>query len=75
MAWTPISPVAGGRCGQFLQKLGLEKQSILTATTAHTAVFAAAGHSTAAQAQHFSRVMAAWWLQHASCLEEMRRLH
>ena len=59
VAWTPIGPVAGGRCWQFLQKLGLEKQSILTATTAHTAVFAAAGHSKAAQVLHFSRVMVA----------------
>ena len=57
VAWTPIGPVAGERCGQFLQKLGLEKESILTATTAHTAVFAAAGHSKAAQAQQFCRVM------------------
>ena len=58
-AWTPIGPVAGGRCGQFLQKLGLEKESILTATTAHTAVFAAARHGNAAQAQHFCRIMVA----------------
>ena len=59
VAWTPIGPVAGGRCGQFLHKLGLEKESVLTAATAHTAVFAAAGHSNAAQAQHFCRVMVA----------------
>ena len=52
VAWTPIGPVAGERCGQFLQKLGLEKESILTAATAHTTVFAAA------QAQPFNcRVM------------------
>ena len=47
----------GRRCGQFLQKLGLEKESILTATTTHTTAFAAAGHSKAAQAQHFCQVM------------------
>ena len=57
VAWTLIGPVAGGRCGQFLQKLGLEQEGILTATTAHTTVFAAAGHSKPVQAQHSCRPM------------------
>ena len=56
VAWTPIGPATGRSSGQFLQKLSFKKESILTATTAraHTAVFDAAGHSKAAQAQHFS---------------------